>query len=142
MIVQLFPQIGHDTLTDIVHEVGLPVVEYSLDEKESNDSRCYEEQHPPIFIHQDSVHCGLSEPGGSTLAETEQNHAGHGQDKSHPVRFNVLQQPFVQFYGHLETGKGLRPLVNDTIQDLCSSLGCSRGPQLLLDLVQFASDHG
>jgi len=43
VMVELFPQIGYDTLTNIAHEVGLAIKEDSLNEIKPDDKRWYEE---------------------------------------------------------------------------------------------------
>lgn len=91
MMVEFFPQIRNDTLADIVHEVGLTVKEDSLDEIEPNDQKWDDEQHLHALVDENFVHCGLNEPGGSSGADGDGDHADHGQDEFHPVRFNELQ---------------------------------------------------
>jgi hypothetical protein len=43
VMIELFPQIGHDALTDKAHEVCLAIVEDSLNEIEPHDDSRYEE---------------------------------------------------------------------------------------------------
>ena len=95
MMVELFPQIRHDALTDKAHEVCLAIVEDSLNEIEPHDDNRDEEEHLHTLVDENFVHCGLDEPGGSSSGKGYEDHTDHGQDELHPVGFKVLQEASV-----------------------------------------------
>ena len=93
VVVEHDPDIHHDALPDVVHQVLPPVERHGLEDEEQDDGDADQVQGEQVSGDQDVVDHALEEPGGKNVEPRGREHEKHRSREAVPVGSGVGGQP-------------------------------------------------